>query len=91
MKKPRLPKTDSIKKLADFWGRHDLTDFDDQPEEVTEPLFVRGTAISVPLDPREAEAVGQIAQAEGLSREELLHGWVQQQLARDNDARQAKR
>ncbi len=29
MKKPRLPKTDSIKKLAEFWDRHDLTDFED--------------------------------------------------------------
>jgi len=45
MKKPKLPKTDSIQKLAEFWDTHDLTDFEDELEEVAEPVFVRDTAI----------------------------------------------
>ena len=40
MKKSRLPKTDSIKKLAEFWDSYDLTDFGDELEEVAEPVFV---------------------------------------------------
>ena len=39
MKKSNLPKTDSIEKLARFWDTHNLTDFEDQLEEVTEPVF----------------------------------------------------
>jgi hypothetical protein len=29
MKKSKLPQTDSIQKLAEFWDSHDLTDFGD--------------------------------------------------------------
>ena len=43
MKQPKLPKTDSIQKLAEFWDTHDLTDFEDQLEEVTEPVFAHDT------------------------------------------------
>ena len=41
MKKPRPPRTDSIQKLAEFWDTHDLTEFEDELEEVSEPVFVR--------------------------------------------------
>lgn len=91
MKKSKLPKTDSIQKLAEFWDTHDLTDFEGELEEVTEPVFVRGTAIKVPLDSREVKAVEQMAQAKGVSREELIRAWVLQKLARRNNARPTKR
>ena len=91
MKKSKLPKTDSIQKLAEFWDTHDLTDFEDELEEVAEPVFVRGTAIKVPLESREVEAVEQMAQAKGVSREELIRAWVLQKLARRNNARPTKR
>jgi hypothetical protein len=41
MKAPKLPKTDSIEEIARFWGTHDLTDFEDQLEDVPEPVFDR--------------------------------------------------
>lgn len=37
----RMPQTDSIQELAHFWDTHDLTDFEDQLEEVPEPVFER--------------------------------------------------
>ena len=37
----KLPTTDSIEELALFWDTHNLTDFEDELEEVTEPVFVR--------------------------------------------------
>lgn len=43
MKKRKLPKTDSIQELAEFWDTHDLTDFEDELEEVHEPIFQRGS------------------------------------------------
>jgi pyrroloquinoline quinone (PQQ) biosynthesis protein C len=91
MSKSKLPKTDSIKKLAQFWDNHDLTDFEDELEEVTEPVFVRGDAIKVPLEPRELEAVQQMAEAKGVSREELVRDWVRQKLARRGNGRPTKR
>jgi hypothetical protein len=38
MKKSKLPKTDSIQVLAEFWDTHDLTDFEDELEEVNRPV-----------------------------------------------------
>jgi pyrroloquinoline quinone (PQQ) biosynthesis protein C len=80
MKKARLPKTDSIKKLAAFWDSHDLTDFAEELEEVAEPVFVRRTAIKVPLEAHEAEAVERMAEAKGVSREELIRTWIRQKV-----------
>jgi len=91
MKKSKLPKTDSIQKLAEFWNTHDLTDFEDELEEVADPVFVRGSAIKVPLASEEAKAVEQWAQAKGVSREELVRGWVLQKLARRNNSRRTSR
>jgi hypothetical protein len=75
MKKFKLPKFDSIQELAQFWDSHDLTDFEDQLREVKQPVFVRGaraSRITVPLTPRDARIVQQIAEARGLTPEELL-------------------
>ena len=35
----KIPQTDSIEELAQLWGTHDLTDFEDELEEVSEPVF----------------------------------------------------
>ena len=45
-----LPTIDSIQQLAEFWDNHDLTDFEEELEEVAEPVFVHGEAIKVPLE-----------------------------------------
>jgi predicted DNA binding CopG/RHH family protein len=90
MKKPKLPKTDSIQELADFWAAHDLTDFEEELQDVTEPAFAAGTAIKVPLGSRQVEAVERMAEAKGVSREELIRAWVLQMLARGNKARPTK-
>jgi hypothetical protein len=39
---PHLPTTDSIQELAAFWQHHDVTDFESELEEVTEPVCQRG-------------------------------------------------
>ncbi|MBN1104248.1 MAG: hypothetical protein JXL84_12595 [Deltaproteobacteria bacterium] len=38
----KIPKSDSIEELARFWDTHDLTEFEDEMEEVQEPVFDRG-------------------------------------------------
>jgi hypothetical protein len=81
MKKPKLPRTDSIKKLAEFWDTHDVTDFEEELEEVTEPLFGRESSVLVSLPAQDAKAVERIAQAKGVSQEQLIQGWVHEKLA----------
>ncbi len=90
MKKSKLPKTDSIQELADFWDSHDLTDFESELEEVSEPVFVRSTAIRVHLESREAKMVKQLAKRKRVSEEELVRGWVLQILTRQQNGRRTK-
>ena len=80
MEKPmsteHLPKSDSIDELARFWDTHDLTDFEGELEEVSEPAFERDTTITIHLPSIEAEAVRQAAKAKGIADSELIHLWV---------------
>ena len=57
MKKSKLPTAGSIKKLAEFWDTHDLTDFENQLVAVSNPFFTRGN-INLRLDARDAKAEG---------------------------------
>ncbi|MYB95696.1 hypothetical protein F4054_00590 [Candidatus Poribacteria bacterium] len=59
MYRKNIPKTDSIQELADFWDTHDLTDFEDELEEVDEPVF--DSLISVQLEPEEFEVIETLA------------------------------
>jgi hypothetical protein len=90
MKRRKLPAFDSIKRLARFWDTHDLTDFEDQLEEVSEPVFVRSIPITVRLQPDSVELLRRIAKAKGSSPEEPVRERVLQQLAR-RKARAQKR
>jgi hypothetical protein len=82
MKKTKLPQTDSIQELARFWEKHDLTDFKDELEEVTEPVFASGDSISLHLQSRDAKKVRRLAESKGVSQAELIQQWVLQKLAR---------
>ena len=76
MNRARIPQTDSIQELAEFWDTHDLTDFEDQLEEVTEPVFERETVVPIRLQPAEVEAVTQITRSRGIDRTDLVREWV---------------
>jgi len=36
----KIPTTDSIRELAEFWDTHDLTEFEDDLEEAKERVFI---------------------------------------------------
>ena len=80
MKTERLPETDSIQELAKFWDTHDLTDFENDIEEVTEAVFEGLTLIPLHLELNEAEALRKIAEAEGIAESELIRGWVREKI-----------
>src|SRR5437899_8203179 len=78
----RVPNTDSVEELARFWDTHDLTDFEDELEEVTEPVFVRGkgTKVRIDLQPAEARRIRKIAQSKGVKDTTLLRQWILERL-----------
>ena len=82
MKAQKLPQTDSIEELARFWDTHDLTDFEDELEEVTEPVFVRKPEIAMVLhlEPPEVAAVDRLAREKGVGQVELVREWVLEKL-----------
>jgi len=75
-----IPQTDSIRELAEFWDTHDLTDFEHQLEEVTEPVFERQKAVQVLLPTRDAEALESLAQSQGVDSAELIRTWVREKV-----------
>jgi len=76
MNRPDIPQTDSIQELAQFWDTHDLTDFEDELEEVTEPVFERSTMVKIPLQPDEMESLKEIAESRGVAYADLVRQWV---------------
>jgi hypothetical protein len=77
-----IPKTDSIRELAEFWDTHDLTEFEEHLEEVSEPVFGRQMAdgIRVPLTPEERAAIRRIAADRGVAEAMLIREWVKEKL-----------
>ena len=72
----KLPQFDSIQELAKFWDSHDLADFEDQFEEVTETVFEREATITLHLQSDEAQVVRDMAKSKGVADEELVREWV---------------
>ncbi len=64
MNNQRIPQTDSIQELAQFWDSHDLTDFE------------RKTLVQIHLQPVEVEAVKEAARLRGMNYVDLLREWV---------------
>lgn len=76
MNSNKLPKNNSIEELADFWDTHYLTEFEDQLEEVKDPVFERETLIYIGLQPQEIKKVKEMAKAQGMDYRELIKQWV---------------
>ena len=74
------PTTDSIQELAAFWQAHDLTDFEDELEEVAEPVFQRAHVVGVALTQAEHQAIRDAAVGRGLDEAALIHEWVKEKL-----------
>ena len=77
---PRIPLTDSIQELAAFWQHHDVTDFEDELEEVPGPVFRRDYVVGVPLTGDEHQAIREAAASRGLDEAALIHEWVKEKL-----------
>ena len=82
MNTPKIPHTDSIAELARFWDTHDLTDCEDELEEVHESVFERRAEepVTIHLPTAEVEAVKRLAKAKGMGHTALIQEWVREKL-----------
>ena len=62
----KIPETDSIHELTLFWDTHDLADFEDELEEVSEPVFERKPIMKIRLLPHEGKTVRRLAKSKGI-------------------------
>jgi hypothetical protein len=78
----KIPDTDSIRELAQFWDAHDVTEFADELVEVAEPVFARRPTqgVTVPLSVNELKALRNIAASRGIDEAVLIRTWVQEKL-----------
>jgi len=76
----KLPETDSITALAEFWQTHDLTDFEDALVEVTEPVFQRAERLSVSLPAADLAALRARARQEHTPETALVSKWIHERL-----------
>ncbi len=74
MKHKTIPQTDSIQELANFWDNHDLTDFENELEEVSDSVFE--SIVPLTLTPEEVSVVAAAAKSRGISPVLLIREWV---------------
>jgi len=79
---PKIPTTDSIQELATFWQHHDLTDFENELEEVSGRVFRRAHVVGVPLTEDERQAIRNAAASRGIDEAALIREWVKEKLRR---------
>ena len=87
MNPKKMPQTDSVQELARFWDTHDLTDFEDELEEVTESVFEPLTELRVLLGPKELEMLNALAKARDISPMNLVREWVLEHIEAPSDPR----
>ena len=80
-----IPQMDSIKEMAQFWDTHDLTDFEDELEEVRETVFEPNT-VRIHFRADEVEVIKSLARARGISDSNLIREWVLERI-QETDAR----
>lgn len=78
----KIIRTDSIEELARFWDNHDLTEFEDEMEEVQEHIFDKGlqSVMRIRLLPDEMAALKRIAESKGMNQTDLIREWVSEKL-----------
>lgn len=77
MSTQKLPQTDSISELARFWDNHDVTDFENELEEVPGD---EGVDFVVNLTKPQGDRLKEVAKSTGVGVSVLLHDWISQHL-----------
>jgi len=78
----KIPHVDSIEELARFWDTHDVTEFEDELEEVEGPVFdsENQTVVRIRLRPKQAQALKRLARSSGVGEADLVREWISEKL-----------
>ncbi len=66
--------------LARFFDAHDMTDYEDEFEDVDEAVIGPNGRIVVNLPPSEVDALSKVAESRGITEPELIREWVLEKL-----------
>lgn len=87
----KLPKLKTDAEVAEFWDTHDLTDYLEDFEEVTDAKFVRPPkgVIALRLDEPIVRAIKTLARRKGLGYSPLIRMWLIERLEQEIGHRKA--
>ncbi|MGZ8846774.1 MAG: CopG family antitoxin [Pyrinomonadaceae bacterium] len=89
--KRKLPKFSSDEEFAEWVETHDLSDYLDSFEVVTEDMKVQRTSqkesIGVDLDARDVKAIKRVAKSKGVSYKALIKNWLIERLHQEASVR----
>ena len=71
----------SLDQAADFWDRHDLSDYLDLTSPVAAEVRLERRTYLAALEPELAKQVSRYAQGQGVSSETLINLWLSEKLA----------
>jgi CopG antitoxin of type II toxin-antitoxin system len=71
-----VSKTNSLKKMGEFWDKHDFTEFDDPKAP---DVKFRVTA-AIPVEPDLLSDIEELARLRGIKVETLVNLWLKEKL-----------
>lgn len=78
----KIPDFRTLEEMAEFWDTHDLTDFEDELEEVKEPVFknMNTRVVSLMLDSDQYVKLERIAAQREVDAVSLVSHWITQHI-----------
>ena len=80
IKRPIPEEFTTLKEVAEFWDKHDLTDYWEFTKEVEGDIKVPPTPRYVPLEKEISEFIAKIAKKQHISLETLVNLWLKERL-----------
>ena len=80
LKKPKLPKADSIQKLAEFWDTHDTVDYEEFMRDVEFEVDLKPRTHLVTIEGRVYDRVRAVAKKRRVPIDKLVSGWIEEKL-----------
>lgn len=70
----------NIDEAADFWDKHDLSDYLDSTKEVNFDVEIQRRVFLTALEPQLAKKLTDIARKQGITTETLINVWLTEKM-----------
>ena len=74
--KSSTSKTNSLKKMGEFWDKHDFTEFDDP----NAPDVEFDVTVAIPIEPDLLSDIEELAHMRGIKVETLVNLWLKEKV-----------